>query len=243
MIAKLFLKSALLTSFLLSGPLFAVDAPAVTFRGLAAEGQLEGIYFTNAKGEAQEFRASDYVRSEFYKARREGALEFYKLVPPEKKGEKPVRVVLGRVKWPDATGPFLILVSENNKRYRFSVAPDDESSFPMGSFRVINASDVRVKIRAGEKSTVVVPGKSITLKPKAPDAGKGTLFQVTADLDPSRLVYSNIWSGSQTTRTLVFIVNRANPNYPIGVKRLHESDLVLKYQREEEAREAEQRRP
>lgn len=230
-------KSGFLACLLLSASLFAADAPKITFRGLTLVGDVGGIYFTNAKGEAQEFRASDYVRSEFYKTLGGVTLTFYKILPAEKEGEEPIREVVGSIQWPAGNGPFLVFASENGGKYDFSVAPDDEDSFPMGSFRVFNASRDTVNVSAAEKAEIIQPGESVLLRPAPPVEGKGILFQVGGASSKSSLYYTNVWSGSQTTRTLVFIVNRANPHYPIGVKRLHESDLVLKYQREKEAQE------
>lgn len=216
-----------------AAPLWA-QSPSVTFRGLALEGRVEGIYFDSAQGKPQEFRASDYVRSGFCQASRTEPLKFYRIVPPKREGDPPTREAVGQAVWPQGDGPFLILVSRSGDKYGFSVAPDDEGSFPMGSFRVINASSTRVQVKAGERKEILLPQGTATLKPEAPEEGKGILFQVTADFSPPQLVYSNIWSGSQTTRTLVFILNRAHPRYPVGVKRLHESDLVMKAQRKKE---------
>lgn len=218
------------------------DSPH-TYRGLALEGRVQDIYFDDARGQPKEFAAADYVRSAFYQAPPGPSTSFYKMVPAKTPDQPPQREVVGQVEWPDAPGPYLVLVSQSGGKYEFSVIPDDELSFPMGSFRVINASRVRVLVKAGDKEAFLHPQKSVTLQPSPPEERNAVLFQVSANLNPPRQVYSNLWSGSQTTRTLVFIVNRAHPNYPIGVRRLHESDLVLEYQREKEASEAKEANP
>ncbi len=233
----LFRALAFFVCFLLSAPLFAADAPKVAFRGLSADGDMGGIYFTNEKGKPEEFRASDYIRSLFYRTQRGEELAFYKIIPAEKEGEEPTHEVVGSVKWPAGKGPFLVLASKSGGSYDFSVAEDDEGSFPIGSFRVINASRHKVQVRAGDKSAVLAPGAESVLKPARPEDNKGVLFQAAMESIPDRMLYSNAWARTQSTRTLVFIINRPNPNRPIGLKRIQEDDLMLKSQRAKEAQE------
>lgn len=222
---------------LLSSPLFAADAPKVTFRALSMAGDVGGIYFTNSKGEPEEFRANDYIRSLFYRTQRGEELAFYKLIPAEKDGEEPTREVVGSIKWPTGKGPFLVLVTQRGESYDFSVAEDDEGSFPIGSFRVINASRHEVYVRAGDITAGLDPGASAVLKPVSPGENKGIHFQVAMKSIPDRLLYTNAWPRTQITRTLVFVFNRPFERHPIGVRRIQENDRMLKSQRAKEAQE------
>lgn len=234
----LFRYFALLVCFLLVAPLFAVDAPKVTFRGLATEGQLEGIYFTNAKGEPQEFRVNDYVRSEFYRAPGGATLTFYKLLPPEVEGESPIQEVVGSVEWPLGGGPYLILVSRSGGKNYFTGLQDDDSSFPMGSFRFLNASSHELLIYAGPEVVSLPPNEVRLIKPPLPEEGKGVLFQVYKLAGNKELiVYSNVWPVTSDMRSMVFIFDQPNKNYPIVVKRIHENKIQLQRQREREAQE------
>lgn len=229
---------ALLACFLFSAPLFAVDAPKITFRGLTTEGQLEGIYFTNAKGQPQEFRVNDYVRSDFYRAPGGATLEFYKLVPSEVEGEAPVQEVVGSVEWPLGGGPYLILVSRIGGKNYFTGLQDDDSSFPMGSFRFMNASSHELLIYAGTKIVPLPPKEVRLIKPPLPEEGKGVLFQVyQPSVNKKLILYSNVWPVTSDMRSMVFIFDQPNKNYPIVVKRIHENKIQLQRQRERDAQE------
>lgn len=201
----------------------------VRFSTLSLSGEIEEIYFDDASGTPVELKAVDYVRSPFYEVRANAPLRVYRLLPPEEGESEPRRELVGSINWPSHSGPFLLMIGQRGEEYSFSVVPDDSSTFPLGSFRVYNASELPVVIQVGDTRALLEPRESKVLKPDLDQEGRGALFQVAARVgDKPRLVYSNLWSGSKTQRTLVFILNRDNPRAPIGLKRLHESDLVLR---------------
>jgi len=201
----------------------------VRFRTLSVSGNIEGIYYADGSRARVELKAVDYVRSPFFQADPRVPLEIYRLLPPPEGETEPVPEVVDRIDWPAQDGPFLLLVGKRGDSYRFSMTTDDTRSFPMGSFRIYNTSDLPVVIQIGDEMAQLVPGESKVLKPDFGQEERGALFQIAARVgDEPRLVYSNLWNSSQTQRTMVFIVNRSNPRVPIGVKRLHESEMVLR---------------
>ena len=201
----------------------------IRFRTLAVSGNIEGVYFRDGSGAQVELKAVDYVRSPIYRAAPGGPLVIYRLLPPLEGETEPVPEVLERIDWPARTCPFLLLVGTQGDSFSFSLTPDDTGTFPMGSFRIYNTSALPVVIQVGDVMAQLVPGESKVLNPDFDPEGRGALFQVAARVgDEPRIVYSNLWNSSQTQRTLVFIHNRNNPRAPIGLKRLHESEMVLR---------------
>lgn len=206
----------------------------VRFSTLSVSGDIKEIYFDEAPGSPVELRAVDYVRSPYYRVRSELPLRLYRLLPPKAGETEPQKENVGVINWPASPGPFLLLIGKRGNHYRFSVVSDDTQSFPLGSFRVFNASELSVVIQVGDVHAVIKPGGGEVLRPDLDKEKRGALFQVAAKVgEEPKLVYSNLWNGSKTQRTLVFILDRDNPRAPIGLKRLHESDLVLRRKRGE----------
>lgn len=219
---------------MLASTVWSEPESEIRFSTLSVSGKTEEIYYTDVSGSPVELQAVDYVRSPFYQARADGPLEVYRLRPPLEGETVPQREIVGSISWPAESGPFLLLIGQLGARYSFSVVPDDSDSFPLGSFRVYNASALSVVIQVGDARALLAPRESKVLKPDLDKEDRGALFQVAAKVgDEPRLVYSNLWSGSKTERTLVFILNRDNPRAPIGLKRLHESELVLRRKNDE----------
>lgn len=199
----------------------------VQFRLLTLSGQVDEIYYADSRGKLVELSANDYVRSSFYRASGREPLVIFRLLPPAAGQTKPRREPVGTLQWPDGSGPFLILVAKEGDGYYFNISLDDTQSFPLGGFRVVNASTHNIGIKVQDKITSIVSRDSAVIVPSLEDGHKSVLFQVGVMLSPPKLVYSNIWNSSPRSRTLVFIFDRENTSNLIGVKRLSESDLVI----------------
>lgn len=218
----------ILLGALLTASLSAQTSDNVTFRTISESGQIEKIYYDLRPGPATELKANDYVRSTFYEAPFGIPVEVYRILPPLEGEAEPQREALGRITWPNTPGPYLLLISKRGEHYGFSVAPDDFESFPYGAFRVVNASSKTVLVKVGDAMAQLAAGESEVLKPDLEKEVRGVFFQVAAQLDEPRLVYSNLWNRSKTMRTLVFLTDRDDRWNPLSVKRLHESEAVLR---------------
>lgn len=198
----------------------------VHFTALAESGSIEDIFYDSASDAGIELKARDFIRSEFYKAKRLEPLEIYRLVPPEANEVGLQREVLATLAWPEGDGPFLLLIAQRGDQYGFSIAPDGVSTFPFGSFRFVNASRQVVIVKVGDVVSRLEPQQSQILKPDLDSNPRGVTVQMAAQVGEPQIVYSSLWNGSEKMRTLAFIVNRDSARRPVGLKVLHENSLV-----------------
>ncbi len=119
--------------------------------------------------------------------------------------------------------PLLFFIpTRDPDSFQVRVVPDDAQSFPGGSFRFVNMSNIPITVFLCGQPKAVGSGQIETISPRPRVPGRVDMVMVSTS--DNRQQYSNLWAISGQIRYLMFIAE--NPSAPGHVDCLRLPDPV-----------------
>ena len=207
-------------TLLASAPLHAQDEPdktlQVRFRVFGWDIANSDLFYAQNGSDAS-LEIYDNIRSPFHNYTGPATITFYRL----KKGAdgKIERIPAATANLADAgSWPLLLFFPAPGSpdNYQVQAIPDDLKSFPAGSFKFADFTDVPISGSLGSRAFELKPTEMETL-PSPSGTNMTTVFATVYTETPQgrKTVYTNNWGIQPQMRTLVFV--RKSPDTSTGV--------------------------
>lgn len=208
---------------------------------VALNGKIDTFFVSNGEVKPLEAYSSAMAPPIFYKGPQK--LRLYategdarnSIIPAKTGAPKPVAIV----SLPAGVRRTLLFQMQNAKKeLEVRAIGVDDRALRGGDFRVFNMSTLNLLGMMGKNSFRVAPGQT-------EDIAAASLGGTDADLtvkfgtqvaNRQDLVYSSVWSHSNTSRNYIFLVGTGNPKKPLAVKKFFDvpSAESVGYQKEGE---------
>jgi hypothetical protein len=186
-----------------------VDQPQtnISMQLLSWSDAIEDLWYVDEKNGKTPVFAVSHTRSLDYKYRGARTLSFY----GDEVNEEGLPVSVCDAQIPSALGRYIILLRPRSTgRYQAIVIPDDRDSFPVGSYKVFNASRFDIACKMNEEKFALKPAGIRVFTPKIEDdLVVGVQVAFRSDEVDWRLGYSTRWGYRENHRVLVFLYEEA----------------------------------
>ncbi len=198
------------------------------FRTVGAGVTTTDLYFSH-KGKDKNIGITDGYRSILYSGKGTGKLVFYTIsTGPD---GKQVDTTVAQADISEAGTLALLTFSPDPGapgRYQVEVLPDDLTTFPLGSYRVVNRSTLPVTVKLGEQSADVAPNETHLIVYPPPPKGTCILASVyTSGTNSPKLIYGDTWAYKDNYRTEILVKPRPGNTNFISVSRMLDNPTVL----------------
>jgi len=198
------------------------------FRTVGAGVTTTALYFSH-KGKDKNISIADGYRSLLYDGKGTGKLVFYTIsTGPD---GKQVDTTVAQADISEAGTLALLTFSPDPNApgtYQVQVLPDDLTTFPLGSYRVVNRSSLPVTVKLGAQTADVAPNENRLIVYPTPPKGTCILASVYASGTGSpRLLYANTWAYKNNYRTEILVSPRPGNTNFVSVNRLLDNPTVL----------------
>lgn len=206
----------------------SAQPPPPRFRTLGLGVDCSDLFY-NLKDKDVPISVVEDTRSDFYELPAGDKVTFYKVTQGAD-----TSVVRTPVADAVLTGggrlPLLIFSASTggSGSYKVEVLPDDLSSFPAGTYRVLNRTGIPLGCLLAGSPTVVPPDGSALLEKKPAEGMRTLFFQVyPVGGKSSQPLYSNNWAWNAALRTLVVAAPPVPPStFPV-IRRIVDSVEML----------------
>lgn len=198
------------------------------FRTVGAGVTTSDLYFS-LEGKDKNISITDGYRSLLYDGKGTGKLVFYTIsIGPD---GKQVDTTVAQADIGNAGTLALLTFSPDPGtpgHYQVEVLPDDLTTFPLGSYRVVNRSPLPITVKLGAQTTDVAPDETRLIVYPPPPKGACILASVYTDGTGShRLLYADTWAYKTNYRTEILVSPRPGHTNFISVNRLLDNPTVL----------------